>query len=182
MRVVALATLAGLLSGFVFPILKNQQLRPASEHASKKRRPKKIIQTSFFAMRVVAFATLSELLSGFVFPILKNQQLRPASEHASKKRRPKKIIQTSFFAMRVVAFTTLSELLSGFVFPILNNERVWLETKFKVGLNLDLTLLHGLETPSHPNKLGSKWNHLLNTRSMYMEFEFGLNLDSLNVN
>ena len=58
---------------------------------------------------------------------------------------------------------------------------VWLETKFKVGWNLDLTLLHGLEAPSHPNKLGSKWNHLLNTRSMYMEFEFGLNLDCVDM-
>ena len=58
---------------------------------------------------------------------------------------------------------------------------MWLETKFKGGLNLDLTLLHGLEALIHSNKLGSKWNHLFNTRSMYMEFEFGLNLDCVDM-
>ena len=64
MRVVAFATLSELLSGFVFPILNNEQLHPASESATKKTRQKKIIQTSFFAMLLVAFATLSGLLSG----------------------------------------------------------------------------------------------------------------------
>ena len=91
MRVVAFAALSELLSGFVFPILNNEQLRPASESASKKNASKKIIiQTSFFAMLLVAFATLSGLLSGFVFPILNNEQLRPASESASKKNASKK--------------------------------------------------------------------------------------------
>ena len=41
MLLVAFATLSGLLSGFVFPILNNEQLRPASESASKKNASKK---------------------------------------------------------------------------------------------------------------------------------------------
>ena len=36
MLLVAFATLSVLLSGFVFPILNNEQLHPASESASKK--------------------------------------------------------------------------------------------------------------------------------------------------
>ena len=41
MLLVAFAALSGLLSGFVFPILNNEQLHPASESASENTRQTK---------------------------------------------------------------------------------------------------------------------------------------------
>ena len=52
------AALSGLLSGFVFPILNNEQLHPASESASENTRQTKKYKL-FFAMLLVAFAALS---------------------------------------------------------------------------------------------------------------------------
>ena len=90
MLLVAFATLSGLLSGFVFPILNNEQLHPASEPAPKKSIKKNANEFGFFSCFWQLVQHFRGPLFGFVFPILKNQQLRPASDSASKNTLQKK--------------------------------------------------------------------------------------------